>query len=96
MTDNAIESIEDYAFRGLNNLVSLNLTGNSLDGIPAALRDLEKLESLDLSDNNVLEIKEDSLAGLASLKYLNLRYVSYTVKTVAKALFGQRFPMPPY
>ena len=75
MTDNAIESIADYAFRGLNNLVSLNLTGNSLDDIPAALRDLEKLESLDLSDNDVLEIKQDSLAGLASLKYLNLRYI---------------------
>ncbi|KAI4501728.1 hypothetical protein M0802_003063 [Mischocyttarus mexicanus] len=54
-------------------LIELRITGSSLESIEAhAFRNLDKLETLDLSNNRIQAIEASWVQGLSNLKKLNL------------------------
>ena len=66
---NYISRISDDAFKGLERtLRHLNLKNNYLKTIPRAIKSLKQLVFIELSNNKIKLIKNDSFAGLSSLK----------------------------
>lgn len=53
---------------------SLNATGSKLDVDPSPFKPLSKLTFLDLSNNNIANIRESMLEGLVNLKVLMLQH----------------------
>ncbi|XP_070705837.1 phospholipase A2 inhibitor beta-like [Pempheris klunzingeri] len=73
LKNNLIEKADAEWFLGNSSLTWLDLSGNRLTGVPAALlQKLPNLESLDLSDNNLQDLQPDALKNLHRLESLNL------------------------
>ncbi|XP_061113512.1 toll-like receptor 9 [Conger conger] len=64
--------IDERVFQGLPNLRNLTLGYNNITEVPTGLP--PSLESLDLKENKISEIKEQAFANLSKLSYLNLEW----------------------
>lgn len=73
LKNNLIQKADAQWFSHNSSLTWLDLSGNHLTSIPAALlQKLPNLENLDLSHNNLQELQPDALKNLLHLKSLNL------------------------
>ncbi|KAJ8953955.1 hypothetical protein NQ318_019198 [Aromia moschata] len=63
LADNELTELVGHAVKGLDNLVELNLASNRLDFVPETLDYLKNLQSLNISDNYIFEIRDDSFLG---------------------------------
>lgn len=73
LKNNLIEKADAGWFVDNSRLTWLDLSGNRLTGVPAALlHKLPNLENLDLSDNNLQDLQPDALKNLHRLESLNL------------------------
>ena len=77
----SIQSIENDTFDSLINLTSLNLSQNSINGVPPAVLSLSKLERFDFSSNcgsssesGILELSNNMFSQMTALHYLDLSY----------------------
>lgn len=77
---NKIHSIPQYAFKDLNELKHLNLSGNGIENIAEEAFSNIKLESLSLSNNQIKEIKENTFANLPLLKKLEISFNQAALK----------------
>lgn len=57
---------------GLQNLTHINISSNSIDRVPTALKLLTNLNYLDLSDNRLVNELSPTLFELISLRYLDV------------------------
>ncbi|WP_018619729.1 COR domain-containing protein [Spirosoma luteum] len=71
ISENEINSIEDDAFVGLENLEELDLSFNQLTYLPSSLGKLTKLKKLNLSGNSIRLLPKE-LENLVSLESLGL------------------------
>lgn len=69
---NSIQRVRDRAFTGLNNLLKLNLSMNSLREINIFAYDHENLQILDFSGNEIEFVKAHTFPNLKNLRILNL------------------------
>ncbi|XP_033634125.1 uncharacterized protein LOC117295536 [Asterias rubens] len=69
---NGLQSIENGSFLGLQELEHLDLRGNHLVGIPAALGDLPNLRELSLAQNSLWNLDDEAFKGMGSLEKLYL------------------------
>lgn len=68
-----IKIIEDRAFRGLTNLIELDLSGNMLENVPSeTFLDCPSLMRLTLSDNPIKTLRKAAFNHLSSLSTLEL------------------------
>uniref|UniRef100_A0A3B3SBU9 LRRCT domain-containing protein n=1 Tax=Paramormyrops kingsleyae TaxID=1676925 RepID=A0A3B3SBU9_9TELE len=73
--NNALKGINGSWFQGMRNLLTLQLEGNLITKLPAGTfksASLDKLESLDLSDNLIDFLAKGSFHGLPQLRRLDL------------------------
>jgi Leucine-rich repeat (LRR) protein len=78
---NLIDSVQEYTFRGLTNLQSLSLWGNSIVTLPLKVFDgLTTLKYIDLSDNKI-SVVDDIFSGLSLLT--TLRLISNSISDIA-------------
>ena len=63
------------SFRGLFNLLKLDLGSNFLRSLPKGIFvDLNQLQVLDIQNNNLMEIPSHAIAPLSSLQILDMKY----------------------
>ncbi|XP_069578474.1 leucine-rich alpha-2-glycoprotein-like [Brachyistius frenatus] len=90
MKNNLFEKADPEWFPGDSGLTWLDLSGNRLTSIPAALlQRLPQLENLDLSHNNLQKLQPDALQDLHHLGTLNLagnKFISLKPATFAHNL----------
>lgn len=70
LSENKINSIEDDAFEGLENLVELDLSFNELSYLPTSIGRLKKLKKLNLSGNKISNLPRE-FENLHSLEFLD-------------------------
>ncbi|KAF2879135.1 hypothetical protein ILUMI_27042 [Ignelater luminosus] len=84
-----IETINENAFRNLNNLQELDLGNNSISKINESIfKWSEELKKLNLSNNNIEELSRNTFEGLHNLKqlYLSKNAISkFDIKTLDPA-----------
>ncbi|XP_029313243.1 toll-like receptor 22 [Cottoperca gobio] len=76
LAENTIGNIQDKAFRSLQGLRILTLSQNKLSSVPAEIRNLPRLEELDLSKNNIRTLECCHFTNLTKLKHLSLQHNS--------------------
>lgn len=72
LADNEIATIDDQAFKNCSNLQDLSLSGNLLTKVPTALGSFRFLKTLQMSDNEIVDVRNASFVGLQHLQLLNL------------------------
>lgn len=82
---NSVNSIHVRAFENVTNLQDLSINGNDLRSVPAAIKNLRVLESLDLGKNNISVIVNSSFEGLDQL--YGLRLVDNSITSVSSESF---------
>lgn len=87
LDNNQINSIGEDAFHNSTNLEDLHLNGNQLKEIPAALKNIQSLKTLDLGTNQIYEIQPGSLSALSQL--VGLRLTENNITKVSKGVFDQ-------
>ncbi|PQJ09114.1 GTP-binding protein [Flavipsychrobacter stenotrophus] len=70
LSENNINSIEDDAFEGLENLIELDLSFNKLQYLPSSIGQLKKLKRLNLSGNEISSLPKE-FENLTSLEFLD-------------------------
>ncbi|XP_046420852.1 toll-like receptor Tollo [Neodiprion virginianus] len=86
LDSNNLRAIHPRAFVNLTDLQDLSLSGNSLNDIPDAVRELRALKTLDLGNNHVSRIDNESFAGLDQL--YGLRLVDNKLENVSREAFA--------
>ncbi|XP_046420530.1 toll-like receptor 6 [Neodiprion pinetum] len=87
LDSNHIEGIHPDAFRNCSSLRDLNLSGNNLDSIPAALKDMRMLRTIDLGENQIKRLVDPGFKGMSSL--YGLRLIGNEIANVTKAAFAE-------
>ncbi|KAJ6631713.1 Toll-like receptor 7 [Pseudolycoriella hygida] len=72
LSNNLITVVESSAFKNCSSLKELDLSSNQLTHIPESIRDLSMLRSLDLGENRISFISNDSFKGLSQLTGLRM------------------------
>lgn len=72
LSNNLITLIDNRAFRNCTGLKELDLSSNQLTDVPAAVRDLKSLKSLDLGENRISVLRNDSFENMSQLTGLRL------------------------
>ncbi|XP_022690044.1 toll-like receptor Tollo [Varroa jacobsoni] len=72
LENNRLKEIDDYAFKNNSIIQELNLSGNNLEEVPRAVSSLKRLHSLDLSENEIVDVTDAPYQGLGHLHALNL------------------------
>ncbi|XP_043260717.1 toll-like receptor Tollo [Colletes gigas] len=83
---NKLRTLNHRVFDNLTGLQDLSLSGNYLTEIPYAVRVLRSLKTLDLGNNHVSRIDNDSFAGLTEL--YGLRLVDNKLENVSRDAFS--------
>nr|XP_012149444.1 PREDICTED: slit homolog 3 protein-like [Megachile rotundata] len=83
---NKLRTLHRHVFDNLTGLQDLSLSGNYLTEIPYAVRVLRSLKTLDLGNNHVSRIDNDSFAGLSEL--YGLRLVDNKLENVSRDAFA--------
>lgn len=86
MDANKVRSLHRHVFDNLTGLQDLSLRGNYLTEIPYAVRVLRSLKTLDLGNNHVSRIENDSFVGLGELYGLGL--VDNKLENVSREAFA--------
>ncbi|XP_051176827.1 toll-like receptor Tollo [Leptopilina boulardi] len=86
LDDNRIRGIEGHAFKNLSKLQDLSLSGNALSDVPEAVRELQSLKTLDLGNNRVSRIDNESFVGLNEL--YGLRLVDNKLENISRNAFA--------
>ena len=69
---NQLTAIQPSLFQQIPNLMVLDLSKNRLNSLPKALKSLVRLQTLDISENFVTDIDQDTIGLLASLWRLQM------------------------
>lgn len=69
---NQIENMESGALRNCSSLKDIGLVRNQLTRVPDALKNLKQLHTLDLGENRIESLSNDSFTGLSQLYGLRL------------------------
>lgn len=72
LSNNLITVVESSAFKNCSSLKELDLSSNQLTDIPEGIRDLRMLKSLDLGENRISSMTNDSFKGLSQLTGLRM------------------------
>lgn len=72
LNSNRIQSIHPRAFENCTNLQDVGLSGNLIDAIPPGLNTLLYLKTLDLGENKITTLSNESFQGLEQLVRLGL------------------------
>ncbi|XP_076246618.1 toll-like receptor Tollo [Calliopsis andreniformis] len=83
---NRLGTLQHHVFDNLTGLQDLSLSGNHLTEIPYAVRVLHSLKTLDLGNNHVSRIDNDSFDGLSEL--YGLRLVDNRLENVSREAFA--------
>ncbi|XP_076170370.1 toll-like receptor Tollo [Ptiloglossa arizonensis] len=83
---NKLRTMHRHVFDNLTGLQDLSLSGNYLTEIPYAVRVLRTLKTLDLGNNHVSRIENDSFDGLAEL--CGLRLEDNKLENVSREAFA--------
>ncbi|XP_014477721.1 PREDICTED: slit homolog 3 protein-like [Dinoponera quadriceps] len=83
---NRLRLLPRHVFANLTELQDLSLSGNHLTEVPRAVRALRSLKTLDLGNNHVSRIDNESFAGLNEL--YGLRLVDNKLENVSREAFG--------
>lgn len=70
--NNKIKHIEDNAFDNMTAIEDLSLNDNFLSSVPASIRKLRSLRSLDIGNNNITHLTRENFRGLSELFGLRL------------------------
>ncbi|XP_026217825.1 toll-like receptor 13 [Anabas testudineus] len=76
LINNQIQIIHKDAFRALQKLRILTLSGNLLSSVPTATRNLPALEELNLNNNNISRLECEDFANQTMLRRLSLYHNS--------------------
>ncbi|CAK9802107.1 Toll-like receptor Tollo [Anthophora quadrimaculata] len=87
LDSNELKTMHRHVFDNLTGLQDLSLSGNYLTEIPYAVRVLRSLKTLDLGNNHVSRIDNDSFAGLSEL--YGLRLVDNKLEKVSREAFAE-------
>ncbi|XP_033634745.1 toll-like receptor 6 [Asterias rubens] len=74
-----ITKIQEGAFRSVYNLSELYLAGNRLNAVPREIRNLSRLQLLDMSDNSIDRLAKHSFTGMTKLQRLLLDNNNITI-----------------
>ena len=83
---NSIVSIHPQSFENCSNLQQLGLAGNKLTKVPEGLNYLRFLKTLDLGENHISELNNDSFHGLEQLT--GLRLIDNDIVNITKDTFS--------
>lgn len=83
---NKISDLPRRVFVNLTSLEDLSLSGNAFKQVPEAVRELRSLKTLDLGDNQVTRIDNESFAGLDNL--YGLRLVDNKLENITREAFA--------
>ncbi|XP_050445697.1 toll-like receptor Tollo [Cataglyphis hispanica] len=86
LDSNRLRGLHRHVFANLTDLQDLSLSGNALAEVPYAVRALRSLKTLDLGNNYISRIDNDSFAGLNEL--YGLRLVDNKLENVSREAFA--------
>ncbi|EZA59042.1 hypothetical protein DMN91_010790 [Ooceraea biroi] len=86
LDSNRLRVMHRHVFANLTDLQDLSLSGNALTEVPYAVRVLRSLKTLDLGNNHVSRIDNESFAGLNEL--YGLRLVDNKLENVSREAFA--------
>ncbi|XP_070151396.1 toll-like receptor Tollo [Polyergus mexicanus] len=86
LDSNRLRSLHRHVFANLTDLQDLSLSGNALVEVPYAVRVLKSLKTLDLGNNRISRIDNDTFAGLNEL--YGLRLVDNKLENVSREAFA--------
>ncbi|XP_011868550.1 PREDICTED: slit homolog 1 protein-like [Vollenhovia emeryi] len=86
LDSNRLRVLHRHVFANLTNLQDLSLSGNALTEVPYAVRVLHSLKTLDLGNNQMSRIDNDSFAGLNEV--YGLRLVDNKLENVSREAFA--------
>ncbi|XP_043959961.1 toll-like receptor 13 isoform X1 [Gambusia affinis] len=73
LSENHIKIIDENAFTSMRNLTTLRLSKNKLSSVPTAIRTLQNLSQLDLSNNMISTLTCQDFSNQTRLKELSLQ-----------------------
>ncbi|XP_026476085.1 toll-like receptor 7 [Ctenocephalides felis] len=85
LNNNLINSIDINAFKNCSDLKQLDLSSNQITRIPKAIQDLQMLKSLDLGENLIENVENDSFKNLNQLT--GLRLIDNRIGNLSKPMF---------
>lgn len=88
---NNLYSIHPEAFKNCSSVQDLSLQGNKLSHVPSAVRSLQFLKSLDLSNNTIYNLANSTLRDLRQLQTLNLSFNK--IGNITRGAFLHMFPL---
>ncbi|XP_050546827.1 toll-like receptor 6 [Daktulosphaira vitifoliae] len=83
---NRLADVHEDSFRNCTTLQDINLSGNLLKYVPAALREMRLLKTVDLGENKISTINPDSFFGMSNL--YGLRLIGNRVRNLTSIAFG--------
>ena len=87
LENNDIETIHAEALKNSSSLQDLHLNGNKLYEVPAALKDVPTLKTLDLGDNHIASVDNTTFASLQHV--YGLRLTENNIVNISKGVFDK-------
>lgn len=85
LSNNLITMIDPRAFRNCSGLKELDLSSNQMNDVPVAVRDLKMLKSLDLGENRISVLGNDSFENMSQLT--GLRLMDNLISNITNGIF---------
>lgn len=82
---NRLTDVHEHCFRNCTTLQDLHLSGNLMKTVPAALRDMTLLKTVDLGENRIDFIEPKSFDGMSNL--YGLRLMGNRLRNISSNLF---------
>ena len=83
---NRVQFVHPQAFENCSNMQDLSMAGNNLTDIPQGLADLHFLKTLDLGENSISRVSNESFHGLDQL--YGLRLIDNHIQVLPKDAFS--------